>query len=96
MSSYDSEDDAAFLKKGKLGGGGLGSKKLETKAQYDSPSPNKMHENSPSPDADVVEEIIASKFESSKNKIMKNSSDGSLDRNSELSISSQISNEVSG
>jgi len=44
--SYDSdEDDAAFLKKGKLGG--LGCKKPEPKDQYDSPSPNKMQESSP-------------------------------------------------
>jgi hypothetical protein len=37
MSEYDSEDDAAFLKKGKLCGGGLGitlgSKMLEAKAK---------------------------------------------------------------
>ena len=56
-----------------------------------------MNEGSPSPGAGASEKVIASKFESSKNKIMKNSSDGSdLDRNSELSISSQISNEVNG
>jgi hypothetical protein len=47
MSEYDSEDDAAFLKKGKLGFGKLGNNKPEVKDKYDSPSPNKMHENSP-------------------------------------------------
>ena len=45
MDDYSSEDDAAFLKKGK--GLGLGAKKLEPKDKYDSPSPNKMQESSP-------------------------------------------------
>ena len=44
MDDYDSEDDAAFLKKGK--GLGLASKKQEL-GKFDSPSPNKMQESSP-------------------------------------------------